>query len=160
MGWDYLSIPRLQQCSRWSMGMDKYFHPTLYWTCDYLSMQRFKFIHVCKRSPSQVYSHHLSSLHWYWGNDIEILSTWLALCEINPRDNPHKCSVMQNVDIFLVASLNKLLKNLFSCWWFEMSWCSLHWISLKCTLISEIPLQSLQLYLIKLDFHCIKITRK
>ena len=38
MGWNYLSIPKLQRCNRWSLGMDKWFHPTLYWACDYLSM--------------------------------------------------------------------------------------------------------------------------
>ena len=27
MGWNYISILELQQCSRCSLGMDKYFHP-------------------------------------------------------------------------------------------------------------------------------------
>ena len=30
MGWNYLSIPKLQRFHRWSIGMDKSFHPTLY----------------------------------------------------------------------------------------------------------------------------------
>ena len=34
-----------------SDGMEKYFHPTLYWTCDYLSMLVFKLFHVSKRGP-------------------------------------------------------------------------------------------------------------
>ena len=38
MGCNYLSIPKLQQCNCWSLEMDKLFHPTLYWTSDYLSM--------------------------------------------------------------------------------------------------------------------------
>ena len=38
MGWNYLSTHELQKCSRWSLGMDKWSHPTLYWVCDYLSM--------------------------------------------------------------------------------------------------------------------------
>ena len=38
MRWNYLSIPKLQRCSRWSLGMDKKFHLTLYCACDYLSM--------------------------------------------------------------------------------------------------------------------------
>ena len=29
VGWNYLSIPKLQRCNRWSLGMDKLFHPTL-----------------------------------------------------------------------------------------------------------------------------------
>ena len=32
MGINYVSIPKFQRCSRWSLGMDKYFHPTLYWS--------------------------------------------------------------------------------------------------------------------------------
>ena len=36
MGWNYLSILKLQRCNRWSLGMDKWFHPTQYWACDNL----------------------------------------------------------------------------------------------------------------------------
>ena len=49
MGWNDLSIPQLQQCNSWSLGIDKKFHPTLYWACDYLSMLGLKLIHVSKR---------------------------------------------------------------------------------------------------------------
>ena len=49
MEWSYLSIPKLQCLHCWSLGMDKWFHPTLYWACDYLSMLGVKFIHVSKR---------------------------------------------------------------------------------------------------------------
>ena len=50
MGWTYLSIPKLQRLHRWSLGMDKLFHPT--WACDYLSMLRLKLNHVDKKGPS------------------------------------------------------------------------------------------------------------
>ena len=33
-----LSIPKLQMCGRCSLGMRKYFHSTLHWAYDYLSM--------------------------------------------------------------------------------------------------------------------------
>ena len=49
MGWNYLSIPKLQRCNRWSLGMDKLFHPTLYQACNYLSMLGLKLNHVSKR---------------------------------------------------------------------------------------------------------------
>ena len=49
MEWEYLSIPKLQRSNRWSLGMDKWFHPTLYNGCDYLSMLGLKLIHVSKR---------------------------------------------------------------------------------------------------------------
>ena len=42
MGWNYLSIPKLQRCSRWSLGINKWFHHTLYRACDYLSMLGLK----------------------------------------------------------------------------------------------------------------------
>ena len=48
VGWNYLSIPKLQRCNRWSLGMDKQFHPTLYWTCGFLFMLALKPIHVSK----------------------------------------------------------------------------------------------------------------
>ena len=51
MGWIYLSSPKLQWCDCWSLGMDKWFHPTHYWACDYLSMLGLKLIHVIKRCP-------------------------------------------------------------------------------------------------------------
>ena len=48
---NYSSIPKLHRCSRWSLGMDKKFHPKLYWACDYLSMQELRINHVSKRVP-------------------------------------------------------------------------------------------------------------
>ena len=48
-GWKYLSIPKLERCNRWSLGMDKLFHPTVYWACDYLSMLGLKSNHVSNR---------------------------------------------------------------------------------------------------------------
>ena len=39
MGWNYLSIPKLQQLRCWSFGMNKKFHPTFYNGCNYLSRQ-------------------------------------------------------------------------------------------------------------------------
>ena len=51
MGWNYSSISKLQRCNRWSFGMDKWFRPTFYWACDYLSMLGLKLNHVNKRGP-------------------------------------------------------------------------------------------------------------
>ena len=62
MGWNYLSIHKLQRLHRWSLGMDKQFHPTLYWTCDYLSMLGLKFNHVSKRD------HRCTDCVW-WNNE-------------------------------------------------------------------------------------------
>ena len=48
MGWNYLSIPKLQQYNCWSLGMDQQFHPTCYWESDYLTMLGLKLINVSK----------------------------------------------------------------------------------------------------------------
>ena len=52
MGWNYLSIPKLQRCNRWSLGMDRKFHPIHYNGCNYLSMLGLKINHVSKRGHS------------------------------------------------------------------------------------------------------------
>ena len=48
MGWNYLSILKLQRCNPLNLGIDKYL---LYWACDYLSKLGFKLIHASKRVP-------------------------------------------------------------------------------------------------------------
>ena len=42
----YLSIPKLLRCNRWGLGVERQFHPTLYWAYDYLSMLGLKLNHV------------------------------------------------------------------------------------------------------------------
>ena len=49
MEWNNLYIPKLQRLHRWSLGMGKWFHPTHFWTCDYLSMLGLKLNHVSKK---------------------------------------------------------------------------------------------------------------
>ena len=49
MGGNYLSVPKLQRYSRWSLVLDTLFHPTLYWTYDYLSILELDSICVSKR---------------------------------------------------------------------------------------------------------------
>ena len=48
--WDEITYPFLNfnGSNRWSLGMDKYFHPTLYNGWNYLSMPGFKLNHVSK----------------------------------------------------------------------------------------------------------------
>ena len=48
MGWNHLSIHKLQRCNHWSLGMDKLFHPAFYNWCNYISMLGSKLIHVSK----------------------------------------------------------------------------------------------------------------
>ena len=46
-------ITKLQRCCRWSLGINKWFHPTLYWACDYLYMEGLKLINVRKGVPNK-----------------------------------------------------------------------------------------------------------
>ena len=52
----YVSIPKLQWCNRWSLGMDKWFHRTLFWECDYLSLLGLQIIHVGKMGHREHWS--------------------------------------------------------------------------------------------------------
>ena len=63
MEWNYLSIPKLQRCNRWSFVMDKSFHRTLYWPCNNVFMQILILTHVSKISPWSFRSIVLN--HWY-----------------------------------------------------------------------------------------------
>ena len=47
MGRNYIPIPRPQGCNRWSLGMDKWFYPTLFLACGYLLFS--------KKGPKGVY---------------------------------------------------------------------------------------------------------
>ena len=52
--WNEITYPflKFKRSSRWSLEMDKWFHPTLYWKCDYLSMLGSNLNHVSKSGPS------------------------------------------------------------------------------------------------------------
>ena len=68
-GFNYLSIPNLQWCNRWSLGMDKLFHPPLYNGYNYLSILGLQLIHICEWGPSRKQNKFLSrynSIHvWF-----------------------------------------------------------------------------------------------
>ena len=53
VGLNYLSIPILQRLHRWSLGMDKLFHLTLFWTCDYSSMLRLRVLMMAYKCTSK-----------------------------------------------------------------------------------------------------------
>ena len=64
----------------------------------------------------------------WWRRQIEIFSTWLALCEGNPPVTggfPSKRPVTRSSDIFFDLSLNKRSSKWSRRRWFEMPWRSL-----------------------------------
>ena len=85
MGSNYLSIPKLQRFHRWSLGMDKQFHPTLYSTCDYLSMLGFKLNHVSKRGPSASAPSCWPTCSWTMISQPQRVKVWLLIsrCTLN-----------------------------------------------------------------------------
>ena len=85
MWWNYLSIPKLQRCSRWSLGMDKLFHLTLYWACGYLSMLGSNIINVSKqgsraidRVPGIGATKEVTWCHWHQDWDLGIFEVRLC----------------------------------------------------------------------------------
>ena len=80
MGWNYLSIPKLQRLHCWSLGMDKWFHPTVYNGCDYLSMLGLKLNHVSKRGPRSTLGRHQ-------------LPCWLE-CDLAPHISYHTACIL------------------------------------------------------------------
>ena len=87
MGSNYLAIPKLQRLHRWSLGMAKWFHPTLYWVCDYLSMLGLKVIlgiqYASYHDSSYFFlisrHHHICQIYFFFINFVSIL----------PFINPH-----------------------------------------------------------------------
>ena len=57
MGWNHLSIPKLQRFNRWRLGTEKYFHLALCDGCNYVSLRWLKLNHISKRGP------------WSWGKN-------------------------------------------------------------------------------------------
>ena len=87
--WDYLSIPKLQWLCHWKVGMDKWFHLTLYNGCVYLFMMGFKFNHVSKRGPRWTLLYETFKMTWkrfphswhfvggiHWSPFRKIISEW------------------------------------------------------------------------------------
>ena len=94
VGWNYISIHKLQRRSRWSLWMDKKFHHTFYWACNYFSMPGTKSIYVSERRRSwQCYYHKTYGVTEY-GHNMKTLSALLALCGENTPvtggSSPHR----------------------------------------------------------------------
>ena len=60
MEWNYTSIPKLQRLHLWSLGMDKWFHPTLYTGHNCLCTVELKLNHVSKSSSNIGYPYDIN----------------------------------------------------------------------------------------------------
>ena len=57
-------------------------------------------------------------MSWY-GNSFHITAPFVKKFHNTLVDSPHRGPVMQSFSVSFVVSLNKLLNQQFSCWWFE-----------------------------------------
>ena len=58
VGWNYLSIPKLQRCGCWSLGMSEWYNLKRYWSCGYLSMLALKLIRLTRWATGRKSFHH------------------------------------------------------------------------------------------------------
>ena len=92
MGWNYLSITKLQRWNRWSLGMEKQFHSTLSRAYDYLSMLGLglKLNHLSKRgywrsSLELLFNSLIFIQQLIWQSEIRSFHTQMLDCEISYR---------------------------------------------------------------------------
>ena len=66
--WDKITypFPNFNGCTVGSLGMGKYFQPTLYYGRNYFSMVRLKLTHVSKRAPWFVHQATRMTSHQHW----------------------------------------------------------------------------------------------
>ena len=123
-----LSIPKLQQCNRWSLGMDKQFHPTHYNACNYISMLGFQWIHVSKRGHRSLFEPILSCCEMDPTRHISVkfqmnLKTFLVMklfSKMSSVEWQPFCSVKDSTiheDYFF--KLTNLSQLCFSFWWWQ-----------------------------------------
>ena len=80
MGWNCVTISKLQRLHRWSLKMDTQFYPTLYNGCNYLSMLGLTLTHVSTRRLS-IGSNSMHSAHCHWTIFHILFSPWEILWE-------------------------------------------------------------------------------
>ena len=89
-------LPNLNGANRWSLGMDKQFHLTLNWTCEYLSMLvNLKLIYVSKGARGSIghtrdWQVHLNVVPLTWR------SYWVASADVVIAKLCHTIDCFQN----------------------------------------------------------------
>ena len=83
VGWNCSSFFKLQRLYSWSLGMDKYFHSTLYWACGYLPMLGWNLHDASKRGTRpRLVKCHIRCYSGCWV--LQIIATWnertVAIC--------------------------------------------------------------------------------
>ena len=120
----YLSISKLQQLYRRSLGMDTKFLPALYWACDSLSVHGLKLIYVLEKgTPDVCMLLYVSCGLSWWRHQMETFSALLAICVCRKftghRWIPCTKPVTRSFGVFFDLLLNKLLSKHWWGWWFK-----------------------------------------
>ena len=97
---------QLQLWNRWSSGMDKYFHPTSYDGCNYLSMLRLKLTHGSKRGPRNLAHSQRLSPYEHAETDIPIYASGSSVITFSCNGlSPICCPVITwTNDLLLIRS--------------------------------------------------------
>ena len=114
MGWNCLSIPKRQRLHRWSLGMDKWSHPTHYRACDCLSMLGLGLNHVSKSDHWYIMVWLYMILCFHWST---LLKSFVRKNSTNrrkkkkkkknPKSYKHRWLMLQSISWLTVASLRK-----------------------------------------------------
>ena len=107
MRWNYLSIPKLQQCNRWSLGIDKLFYPTLYWTYVYSSMPGLMLIHVSKMWPL-VNENRWKKYNFLVVYSVNCFDCCLSLCSLNDGF-AHVLVIVRTIKMILLTTYSTSL---------------------------------------------------
>ena len=135
MGWNYYSIPNLQRYNRWSLGIDKQFHLTLYWACYYLSMMGLKLNHVSKTALDVWAEYFIGQSIALWTTDLvtikipnyfhqrisinHLLGPAGILCQLDHQEQTSVNFFYQNTNIWIFSVKEMHLK---------MPWSTKKWV--------------------------------
>ena len=138
MGWNYLSIPKLQRLHRWSLGMDKLFHPTHYKGCNYLSMLGLKWtVMTCKCvlwleheiRQAKTNLTRTTRMAVFWGYPLlpHDYSYYRVILDPKSKEDKVKVTNLKNLPKFQISTWHTLWSCLIRC--ANMKW--IWWVLLK-----------------------------
>ena len=122
---------------RISLGMDKWFHPTLNLACDNVSKLGLKLIHISKGSPENIPGHDI--LHIvnciYASGTTSVDMYFYSVCVSHIIDLVQRCTVQTRRLVRLQRGLVHLFTKIFGSskngFFYTMNWCNI-WIMDQC----------------------------
>ena len=155
MWWNWLPIPKLQRLHCWSLGMDKYFHPTLNHACDCLSMLGLNLNHVSERGPPNIDPELIAKQHQNaHQNDVHLKRGPLCQEVYCCVDVLRSFAVHKQIIRFAYQPMFILAKYLSLYYVKQLSVCFVEWTNVKCMYLRVFKIISASLVLLfqNLDF--------